>query len=184
VTNVPEPPLTLKQKALRESQKLVVYTVYLALVFGIFNNYRRLVLSEYSIPYFNYGYAIIEALILAKVIMIGEAFGLGDRQRRENVPLIVPTLVNSLLFGIVVVAFSIVEKLVTGAIHHENLSEIGQDMLSKGRDEILARVLMMFVAFVPFFALIELQRALKNDSFLTLFFRKGVPAAAKGEAEN
>ena len=166
-----EPTATLKQKALLETEKMVAYTIYLALVFSIFNNYRRLVLSEYEITYLHYGYSLIEALILAKVVLIGEALKLGERPKAMRGPLIIPTLYKSLMFGILVAIFTLLEKLVTGAIHHEDLARIALDVVSKGRDEILARILMMFVALVPFFAFLELQQALGVDYF-ELFFRK------------
>jgi hypothetical protein len=173
-----EPTATLKQKALRETQKLVGYTIYLALVFGIFNNYRRLVLSEYEITYLNYGYSLIEALILAKVVLIGEALKLGERSRSLNGPLIIPTLYKSLMFGVLVAIFTVLEKLVTGAIHHKDLAQIALDVVSKGRYEILARILMMFVAFVPFFAFLELQDALGADYLHLFFTRRPEPSAA------
>jgi hypothetical protein len=165
-----EPKASLKERALSETRKYVGYTVYLAIVFGAFSNYRRLVLREYEIPYLNYGYSIIEALILAKVILIGEALKLGERH--ANKPLIIPILYKSFVFGLLVVAFTVLEKLVSGAIHHRDLQEIALDTVSKGRDEILARILMMFVAFLPFFAFIELQRLLGGASYFDLFFRK------------
>ena len=167
---------TLKEKALHETQRYLVYAVYLALVFATFNNYRRLVLKEYEIVYLNWGYSVIEALILAKVVLIGEAFKLGERRKDE--PLIIPTLYKSLLFGLLVVVFTLLEKLVTGAIHHEDLAQIAVDSVSRGRDEIIARLLMMFVAFVPFFAFVELRRALGLDTFYNLFFRRRAPGPA------
>ena len=45
---------------------------YLALVFAAFTQYRRFLLAAHGIVYTNYWVAVIEALILAKVIMIGD----------------------------------------------------------------------------------------------------------------
>ena len=39
--------------------------------------YRRLVLAAHDITYTNYWVALIEALILAKVVMIGDVLRLG-----------------------------------------------------------------------------------------------------------
>jgi hypothetical protein len=41
--------------------------------------YRRLTLAEFGLTYLHYGFAFIEALIIAKVILIGDAFRLGRR---------------------------------------------------------------------------------------------------------
>ena len=49
----------------------LLIVIYLALVFAAFIQYRRLLLAAHDIAYTNYGIAVIEALILGKVIMIG-----------------------------------------------------------------------------------------------------------------
>ena len=68
--------------------------VYLMLVFAAFTQYRRFLLAEYSITYTNYWLALIGALILGKVIMIGSVFRLG--RWLEHKPLIVPTIYKAL----------------------------------------------------------------------------------------
>ena len=63
----------LKEKVIDELKVFWIITLYLALLFGSFMGYRRLILAEFGVPYLNYGFALIEALIIAKVIMIGDA---------------------------------------------------------------------------------------------------------------
>ena len=53
--------------------------VYLATFFGVFTWYRRLILAEYHITYLHYWLAVIEAFILAKVIVVGTALRIGRR---------------------------------------------------------------------------------------------------------
>ena len=65
-----------KQKISREMVEYAVNVVYLALVFAAFTQYRRLVLAAHDIIYTNYWVAVIQALILGKVIMIGGLFRL------------------------------------------------------------------------------------------------------------
>jgi hypothetical protein len=76
----------------------LVYVIYLALVFAAFTHYRRLILADVGLVYTNYGVALIEALILAKVIMIGDVLRLG--RMLENKPLILPTLIKTVVFTI------------------------------------------------------------------------------------
>ena len=67
-------------------EELVEYwvnVIYLALVFAAFTQYRRIILAAYDITYTNYWIAVIEALILAKVIMIGAVFRLGRGLRAQ-----------------------------------------------------------------------------------------------------
>src|SRR5512138_409296 len=92
-----------KQRIIRELIRYWINFLYLAVFFGAFAWYRRFILDEYRISYFNYGAAVIEALILAKVVLIGELFGRGGRH--ENKPLIYPTLEKALLFSVFVGLF-------------------------------------------------------------------------------
>jgi len=64
--------------------------VYLACYFGLFAWYRRLILAEYQISYLNCGVSLVEALVLAKVIMLRDALRLG--RGLVDTPLFFPTL--------------------------------------------------------------------------------------------
>ena len=94
------------------SRCICVYVIYLALVFAAFTHYRRLILADVGLVYTNYGVALIEALIFAKVIMIGDVLRLG--RMLENKPLILPTLIKTVLFTIFVGLFTLLEHAVQG----------------------------------------------------------------------
>jgi hypothetical protein len=94
----------------RISHELIEYgfnVVYLTLVFASFFIYRRLVLASYYIAYTNYGVAVIEAMILGKVIMIGNVFHFG--RWLEKKPLIIPTFYKTVAFTLLVAAFKVIE---------------------------------------------------------------------------
>ena len=69
----------VKERLVEELKIFWIITLYLAVLFGSFMVYRRLILAEFGLTYLHYGFAIIEALIIAKVILIGDAFRLGRR---------------------------------------------------------------------------------------------------------
>ena len=144
--------------------------VYLAIFFGVFTWYRRLILAEYAISYFHYVAALIEALILAKVILLGEALKLG--QHSENRPLVYPTLRNAAAFTVWVGFFEILEHMVGGALQGKGLEHGLHVIAHEDRDELLARCLVTFVAFVPFFAFKELGQALGEGKLVALFFHR------------
>jgi hypothetical protein len=87
-----------KAKLAHELVEYWINFLYLVFFFGTFTWYRRLVLAEYHISYLHYGAAVIEALILAKVILIGDALRL--ERRLEERPLIIPTLYNAVVFSL------------------------------------------------------------------------------------
>jgi|SRR5215469_7705071 len=161
-----------KERARREIVKYWINFVYLAIVFGLFAWYRRLILAEYEIKYLKYGVAIIEALILAKVILIGDLLGLG--REFKNKPLIYPTLYNSIVFGLFVGLFSLIEHSVGGLVRGKGALAGLAELRAEGWYEILARCLITFVMFVPFFAFKELAKVFHEEGKLgRLFFRKG-----------
>jgi len=73
-----------------------------------------LVLAEYQITYVRYGLSVLEALVLAKVILIGDVLRLG--RRFEDKPLIVPTLYKTVVFTLWVAAFSFLEHTIEGLL--------------------------------------------------------------------
>jgi hypothetical protein len=162
---------SLKEKAREELREFWMIALYLAVFLGALMVYRRLVLAEVGVTYLHYGIAIIEALILAKVILIGEALGVGRRFARP--PLLVAAVVKAVLFGLLVGAFTVVEHVVEGLVHHRDARAIVASFVEKGFDEMAARTVMMIAAFVPFFAFWEVRRVLGPERFYTLFFTRG-----------
>ena len=168
-------PIGLKNKALHEAKKFFWIFIYLWLCFGLFVLYKTLILAEQHIDYTSYGLAFVKALVLGKIILIGESLHLGERHKDK--PLIYPTLYKSVVFFVLLVMFSILEQVVRGVFEHkaiaESLSEIGGGSLPV----ILAGGLIMFVVLVPFFAFREIGRVLGQNKLYHLFFVEGAKAA-------
>jgi hypothetical protein len=165
----------LKEKAKEELRLLLWITAYLAAFFVAFLTYKRLISREFGVTTFHYGFALIEALIIAKVILIGKAIGVGKRTKGRT--LSVEALRLSILYAILVAIFSILEHFVEGLFHHKTLAASFEELLSQGIYEIFGKVLVMFVAFIPFFALWELDRMLGDRKLFDLFFREGAQPA-------
>jgi len=159
-----------KQRVIHELGEYAINFLYLALFFGVFTWYRRLILAEYGIPYLHYGVSVVEALVLAKIIMLGDVLGLG--RKLEEKSLIFPTLYKALVFGVWVVVFSIFEHIIMGSLHGEGLTGGIHELMSQGAYELLARGLVTFFAFIPFFAFREAQRVLGEGRIWALFFRR------------
>ena len=166
-----------KQKFLHELIEYWTNVVYLAIFFGVFFSYRRLILAHYEISYLNYGIGVIKALILAKVIMIVGVFRPG--QSFENRPLIFPTLYKSVVFTISVALFSVLESMARGLLDGKGLAGGWDELMGRGTNELLAGCLVTFFAFVPFFATKELGRVMGEGRIQELFFRRR--AAAKSD---
>jgi len=161
----------LKKKIVHEMVEYWINVCYLMLVFAAFTQYRRFILASHDITYTNYGFAVIEALILAKVIMIGAVLRLG--RGLEDKPLIYPTLYKTAVFVVFVGIFTVLENVIKALWKGTGLTEGLVAFLGKGPNEFIANALIVFVAFFPYFGVKELGRVLGQDKIWALFFRKG-----------
>jgi hypothetical protein len=160
----------VKGKVVHEVKELLVIFLYLALFFCAFTTYRKLVMKEMGISYFHYGFALIKALVLAKVILLGRCVRFANVF--DDRPLIVPTLYKVILFSFFVLAFEVLEHVIGGLLHGKDVISAFQEMMSVGWDELLARTLVMLVAFIPLFAFTETARVLGNGKMRDLFVHK------------
>jgi hypothetical protein len=158
-----------KEKVRRELIEYAINVLYLALVLAAFTQYRRLLLAAYDITYTDYWVALIEALILGKVIMLGSVFRLG--RGLETQPLIYPTLYKALVFAVFVGAFKLLEHVIKGLWDGEGLSGALAQLSEKRLELVLANSLVILLAFIPFFAVKELGRVLGTKKIWALFFR-------------
>ncbi|HMO45759.1 MAG TPA: hypothetical protein PKB14_06980 [Rubrivivax sp.] len=165
---------SLKERALEELKAYWFITLYLWLFLGCFTVYRRLILAESGVTYLNYGVALIEALVIAKVVLIGRLFGF--TRRFDDRPLIVPVLYKSLMFALLVMLFGVVEHLVTGWFRKQGLLGGLHEIAETGAYEIGARALMLTVAFVPFFAFTEIGRVMGMERLRAMFFSPRQPS--------
>ena len=160
----------LKEKIVHEMVEYWINVAYLSLAFAAFTQYRRFLLAAHGITYTNYWVAVIEALILAKVIMIGDALRLG--RRLDHKPLIYSTLLRTVVFSIFVGVFTLIEHAIKGLWTGKGLMGGLADYFGKGPYEILAGSMIIFVAFIPFFGVKELGRVLGEEKIRKLFFRR------------
>jgi hypothetical protein len=123
--------------------------------------------------------AVIEALILAKVIMIGAVLRLG--RGLEHKPLIYPTLYKTVVFTLFCVVFTVLEHAIKGLLTGTGFMGGIAEFFGKGGHELLANSLVVFVAFIPFFGVKELGRVLGQDKIQALFFQRRDPDSADAE---
>lgn len=159
---------TRRERAIEEFKLYWLIVLYLWIFLGSFTMYRRLVVAETGTIYLNYGTALIEAMVIGKVILIGKMLSVS--RHFEDRPLIVPMLYKSLLFGVLVLVFGLVEHIVKGWFHSEGLLGGLRAIDALGAYELGARVLMLTVAFLPFFAFWELGRTLGKERLYAMFF--------------
>jgi hypothetical protein len=157
-----------KQKAAHELQELFGIFLYLAFFFCAVATYSMLLLNQFHVSYFVFGTALINALVVAKVILIGEYAHLG--KKHEVQPLFLSATYKAFLYSLLVFAFHIVEEMIKRRWHGENFATASHGIRV---NELLARSVVIFCTFLPLFAFRELRRVLGEDNFRSLFFRAG-----------
>ena len=161
----------LKQKAIHEFKNYLVISLYLWVVFGMLVLYKSVVLASVGhrrVDFPAHGFALINALVLAKFMLVARAFHLGEHA--DDAPLIYPTLLKSALFAVVLGCFKVLEEVVVGSFHGKSFSESIADIGGGTLAGILILVAILFVMLIPFFAVGELNRILPQDKLRRLFF--------------
>jgi hypothetical protein len=162
---------TKKQKIIHEIRQLVAIFLYLASFFVVMRTYANLVLLEHQISLVAYGLTILKSLALAKIVLTGETLRLGERFHDR--PLIIATIVNTLIFSAFTLTFEIVEHLILGLIHEKSPAEVFGEIAEKGWPHLVGLTLVVFVAFLPFFAFRAVERRLGEGTLKGLFFGAG-----------
>jgi hypothetical protein len=165
------------QRFVIEMRKFAVIASFLFFFFGAFSTYRRLILAQYQIDYFVYGYSLIESLVLAKVVLLGDLLHLGDRFRGK--PLIIPTVYRTFVFAILVLVFTVLEEVAKGVLHGEGATTVLARLAAMNRAEIAAKILIVFIVFIPMFAIWQIANVFGPGKLFELFFEQRSPLGAQ-----
>ena len=112
---------SLKAKALHEFARFATMFAYLWAMFLLFQIHQYVVLAQHQIPFTQFGVGFMNALVLAKVMLVADDLRLGEWRGRR--PLIYPVLLRSVLFAIVFIVFDVIEKVVIGMYHGKAVAE-------------------------------------------------------------
>lgn len=109
--------MTLKEKALEEMKKYAALTAYLWVLFFLLGLYRKVLLKENGIDPWTQSYAIVNALVFAKVMLLGEIINLGASLRKRMFIWVV--LGRTALFTALLMAFHVIEEAIRAMIKGE-----------------------------------------------------------------
>ena len=160
---------SLTERAVGELEKYAIITVYLWLLFALFGLHKQLVLGH-GISVWQQGFAIVNALVFGKVILIGQALEVGKGLERRALVWVV--LSKSLIFAVLLLAFHILEEAIRAWFKAEPLSAAFADF-GGTLPGLLTYAAIFFVALIPFFAFQEAARVLGDGALWSLFFHSG-----------
>ena len=154
-----------KAKIKHELKEMLTLSLYLAFFFCALAIYDLLLLRQYNVEYWTIAFALINALVITKVIMIGEYAKLG--RRHEDKALLVSAVWKAFVFGLLVFAFHVVEELIKRLIHGSDVAKAATDIRF---EQLAGRSIVVFCGFVPLFAWREFRRVMGEESFVDLVF--------------
>jgi hypothetical protein len=163
------PNQNLKQRVYQGVRDYLVISLYLWIILGLFVLYRSVILSEENIPFAAHGFALLNALALAKVMLVAQ--DLHFAERFKELPLIYPTLFKSAAFAVVLGVFKIVEEALIGLYHGHSFSESIASIGGGTLNGILMLMLLLTVLLIPFFGFTEVDRVFGGQKLKNLFFR-------------
>lgn len=159
----------LRDRAAEEFRRFLVLFFYLWLLFGVFVLNQGIVLREQGVNFTMQGFAFINALVFAKVMMVFEMLDPGRWLRRR--PLIYPILYETLLLTVLFIVVHILEKVIEGFFHGRSAMQSVPTIGGGGLAGLLSASVILFVALVPFFGLRNLSLALGEGRLHALLFR-------------
>jgi len=157
-----------KEKLKHELWEMVWLFLYLAFFFCALVAYDTLLLKQYQVEYWNFGFALLNAAVITKVIMIGEYAKLGSRH--EGKALFISAVWKAFVFGGLVFAFHVVEELVKRLIHGSNFEHASQGLRF---EQFASRAIVVFSTFVTLFVFREFRRVMGEDEFNKFVFGSG-----------
>jgi len=154
-----------KQKIKHELREMTELFVYLAFFFVALAVYDMLLLRRYSVEYLTITFALLNAAVITKVIMIGEYAKLG--RRHEDKALLISAVWKAFVFGLLVFAFHVIEEVIKRLIHGEDMARASRELRL---EQFAGRAIVVFCVFVPLFAFREFRRAMGEEEFRSLVF--------------
>jgi hypothetical protein len=174
---------SLRVRLVKELKSFLIIFAYLWLVFSMFLVHEWTVLASHQIGFRFYGLAVVNALVLSKIMLIAE--GLSFAERFKDKPLIYPIAFKSIAFTVLLLAAYIVEEIAVGLFHGKTAAESFPEIGGGGVTGVITIGVIMCIALVPFFSFKEIARAVGEAEFRAMML--GAPqekrSSARGEPQ-
>ncbi len=174
---------SLKARAAEEFRRFLLLFFYLWILFGVFVLNQGVVLREHGIDFAMQGFAFINALVFAKVMMLFEMFDPGRWLRTR--PLIYPILYETFLLTALFLVAHVLEKTIEGMVRGKTIAESVPVLGGGGLAGFLSITAILFIALIPFFGLRNLSLIMGEGRLYALIFeRPSVPQSEGGGASS
>jgi len=159
---------TIEQIAVSEARRFLVMFLYLWLLFGLFALHEDIVLRDRGIGFAFHGFALVNALVLAKVMLIAEDLKLGHRLRAR--PLVYPIVTEALILAALFIVVHILEHVFGGLIGGQTLAASVPSIGGGGMQGLFCVAMILFVTLIPFFAFRHISAELGPGRIKAMLF--------------
>ena len=161
-------PSSIKSRLMKEVRAYAIISLYLWVCFGALLLYEASVLRAEGVEFLPFGNALIKALILGKVLLIGRAINIGGRIS-PNV-LLHRIVLKSLAMLLLLLIFTAIEELIIGLVHDKDASEIVAEYLARSWLKNLAPSVVMLLVLIPMISFEEVDHVLGEGSLKRMLF--------------
>jgi hypothetical protein len=160
---------SLKTRVVSEAKKYAIIVVYLWALFAAFHLYRALILEDNWRDFWGQGFALVNALVFGKVILIGDALRMG--RPLSEAPRIYFILARALLLAILLLAFQLMEEIVKAALQGRAVEEAVDAITGRNLRRDFAAATLYFLFLIPLLVYDDISRALGGGLWNMLFVR-------------
>jgi len=158
-----------KKRIINELRSFSITVIYIWVLLSVFTLHREIILAHYHINYSaKFGFAFINAVILAKFMWLGEILHAGKKAARKT--LFYFTLWNSSIFAVILMVCHLLEEALVKVWHGQPFAASVSETLAEPRN-IFATMLLMFVVLIPFFFAKGLIEILGKDEIKRLLLK-------------
>ncbi|MFO0994048.1 MAG: hypothetical protein U1E67_19195 [Hyphomicrobiales bacterium] len=161
---------TIKERAIREFIRFWTLALYLWLLFGLFVLNQTIIYRQEGLDLAFHGFALLNALVLGKVMLVFEDLELARWLRGR--PLILTILFEAGLCTALFVVFHIVERVLVAAFRGEPITASMPSFGGGGLFGLVIVALIIFVSLLPFFAFKNVARAIGVKRMKEILFHR------------
>ena len=159
---------SVRKRVFQEWKRFMLMALYLWVIFGLFVLYQSILLRQHGIDYEMHGFALFNALVLGKIMLVAENLRLARWLPRR--PLLYRILFEGFFFsmlfiGFHVLEFHVLERVITGLIKGKVAAASVPAIGGGGLAGLASVALIMFVMLIPFFAFRNVSRELGRGAW-------------------
>jgi hypothetical protein len=156
----------LKERAMDEARRFITMFVYLWVILGVFSLHERVILRQEGIGWTSQTLAVVNALVLAKVMLLVE--DLRPARWLPPQPLLFPTLFEAGSLTVVFIVFHELEAVIIGLVHGKDWAQSIPAIGGGGIAGLLCISIILFVALVPYIMFRNIGRAIGPERLAKL----------------